>query len=38
MLSRFQQLNDGRLHFLLMDSYYSHLYNLEFLELMKTNK
>ena len=32
-----RQLNDGRPHLLLMDSHYSHLYNLEFLELMKGN-
>ena len=32
-----QQLNDGRPHLILMDSHYSHLYNLEFLELMKLN-
>jgi DDE superfamily endonuclease len=33
-----QELTDGLPHLLLMDSHYSHLYNLEFLEIMKANK
>ena len=32
-----QELLDGRPHLLLLDSHYSHLYNIQFLELMKHN-
>ena len=32
-----QDMLDQKPHILLMDSHYSHLYNIEFLELMKSN-